>query len=559
MKKTVGLLVVHGIGNQSAGTLSQTIAEALDQSSQPIHRNPVSAEPDQSNAPSSPPLTADNAAHPVVTLQADHLELKICEAHWADLSDPDNPPELRLVPDLLKDFFQTVSAAWHNLFLRVVLPGHTPVAKQSALLSFFMMGFLALCLTVVLLRKPYDGTQVVTDFNNSLFDVVGISMLILLVYYLWHFVRHVRGWLRAQITTSTPFYFHLLMSVGTVLILVVGYAWFFSALVLITIASEMLVVMLPVVIIVIGINYVFWIPVFLMRTLGAAARRLTLTRTALWLYRFGWIWFVLPVQTLLQATRAFSNMVSIVFNPHGFKARITAFVGGIGIYFMWLVLTVLCYFFLLPALLLGMIFWEPVADPGTLFITALLLFALYLGILKLSLPIIDLLLDISNYHLASEAERARYGDRLTRAMATLQAAGCNEYYLLAHSLGTVITYDWLHTPVSTRYPIRGVITLGSPLDKFWYIDHAYARRVEDEQGVTGHSDLRWVNYYAWSDPVSAWLAHFRTRRHGLVNVRLRWLGVYLYSHIRYWRNAMVLADLYRYLQASDQTESSTPP
>ena len=178
----------------------------------------------------------------------------------------------------------------------------------------------------------------------------------------------------------------------------------------------------------------------------------------------------------------------------------------------------------------------------TLYLVYAIVFGLYLILLKGLLPVIDLILDIGNYHLASDVDRRKYHERIEQAVESLLDSGCREIHILAHSLGSVITYDW-PSPRSDRYAVTVLHTIGSPLNKFWYIDHSRPRRHADREGLARRLGGRWTNYWAWSDVVSGLLARYGTSRGGVANTRLRWLGPVLLSHVRYWTNLVVFAGI----------------
>ncbi len=92
-------------------------------------------------------------------------------------------------------------------------------------------------------------------------------------------------------------------------------------------------------------------------------------------------------------------------------------------------------------------------------------------------------------------------------------------------------------------------TIGSPLNKFWYLDHARSARLTDRQGLPRLGG-RWTNYWAWSDIVSGFLARYGTNAGGVSNTRIRWLGLALFSHGRYWKNPVVLAGVRREIERS---------
>ncbi|MDP9955098.1 hypothetical protein J2X97_000735 [Epilithonimonas hungarica] len=69
--------------------------------------------------------------------------------------------------------------------------------------------------------------------------------------------------------------------------------------------------------------------------------------------------------------------------------------------------------------------------------------------------------------------------------------------LIAHSLGTVIAYDILHTLVEEKYDIRGLITLGSPLGV-----NAVKRQLYPAPAYPPSLKGPWVNIYDPKDIVA---------------------------------------------------------
>ncbi len=241
---------------------------------------------------------------------------------------------------------------------------------------------------------------------------------------------------------------------------------------------------------------------------------------------------VLPFHCLLEALKAIGNLASIALTEKGLIIQAASLVWAIAIFPIFLLLTAVSEVLLLPAILwsMGDLDWI-----GFAFVVGV-----YLLLVKLSLPAIDLVLDIGNYYLASEQERLSYYRPIEEAVEKLEGLGCRDIQILAHSLGTVITYDWLRCS-GQRHPISAVHAIGSPLNKFWYLDHSRRRRLADEEAFANFPGLRWNNYWAWSDGLaSGSLARFGSSGLAVRNERLRWLGVVGWSHVRYWKRPEVL-------------------
>ena len=265
-----------------------------------------------------------------------------------------------------------------------------------------------------------------------------------------------------------------------------------------------------------------------------------------WLHRLAWVMIILPKHSLLQSVKTLGNLFSIVFTSRDSMVRVVALTGVPGVFLGFLVLLVLCELLLIP----GLIPFLPdyaAPDTGSIHHSLIwnMLFAvfwvtIYLGFLKMLFPAIDLVLDVSNYHLADEMERRNYFSSLEEGVARLVYSGVKEIHILAHSLGVVITYDWLQSTDNVNLPVTVLHTIGSPLDKFWYIDHSGSRRQLDSQGLSVKRLSTWDNYWAWSDPVSGQLDHYAISQRPIENHRTHWLGPYFLSHVKYWKNKTVI-------------------
>jgi hypothetical protein len=96
----------------------------------------------------------------------------------------------------------------------------------------------------------------------------------------------------------------------------------------------------------------------------------------------------------------------------------------------------------------------------------------------------------------------------------------HEVYVVAHSEGTVVSYNCLVQAASDRegnpsvrewlLRVRGLVTLGSPLDKHYGIWNN--RFVTDQLKTTSlNPRIRWFNYWDRSDPVGYGLAKLRPK------------------------------------------------
>jgi hypothetical protein len=83
-------------------------------------------------------------------------------------------------------------------------------------------------------------------------------------------------------------------------------------------------------------------------------------------------------------------------------------------------------------------------------------------------------------------------------------------------------------------------TVGSPLEKFWYVDHDDQQRRQDEGSAIGKPDRIWVNFWAVTDLVSGSLRRYGwSERRRVTNIHKLWF-VPLVSHVFYWKDPEVL-------------------
>lgn len=137
----------------------------------------------------------------------------------------------------------------------------------------------------------------------------------------------------------------------------------------------------------------------------------------------------------------------------------------------------------------------------------------------------------------------RFYDQLVRA----QAQGCAAIQIVAHSLGTVVTY---HALAGLRFESSGredaeailtasgkvqhVYTIGSPLEKikfFW-------PRLMPERATLGQKAFPWDNFVSWFDPVAGTLRSFR--QWGSLRNRRLLGGGFFRGHIVYERSPVFL-------------------
>jgi hypothetical protein len=181
--------------------------------------------------------------------------------------------------------------------------------------------------------------------------------------------------------------------------------------------------------------------------------------------------------------------------------------------------------------------------------------------------------------------------RMVGEMVAMAASGVERWYVLAHSLGTVVAYNglteightlpnyltekqwekapapWKRDPATIRRPdaeiarmmparpawladedvidrrqlfarLRGFLTYGSPLDKFaglW--PRIVATAGDRTDGSPFPNDCEWINLYGLTDPVAGHLGCFEALDQGLPrpqNFAARWTPLVGLSHIRYF-------------------------
>jgi len=321
-----------------------------------------------------------------------------------------------------------------------------------------------------------------------------------------------------------------------------AYSLAFSQFFLLFLSAQALLYFLAIVVVALVFNYVALVPVVALRTVSRFLMRIRLQAVPRWINRSTWIMVILPVQLFMLATKASANLVSVTLTDGRRAIRGAGVLGLVGIYLGFLLLTLFCELLIIPPL--APVFLnsnlEGTFDAPTFLTLYVVFVTLCLGIWKASLAPVDLLLDICNYHLASRTDRIVYFRRIEEGVDSLRQAGCSEIHVLAHSLGSVIMYDWLRSLSTGTCPVSAFHTIGSPLDKFWYIDRSRRDRREDERGlISARLPKGWINYWADSDPISGRLNHYGKGSSGVFNLQLRKLGPWLVSHTRYWTNRAV--------------------
>lgn len=504
--RPIGVLVLHGIGNQSPGSVGRPIADCLADPKTEVHRETTFC------------TTLQHSSRPII----------IWESNWSHISSPNNVPRIHISFQYFLSILKTAYlclASFFGFAQRKIVP---------------LLIALALICTLCLVVIAHSTPEYVDQFDFTWFTivamfVVSMSSIVFETFYKKQHARLNRWWgaplkaALALIYTSCVFLLFLPAAIMVLpLMLVLSSAVFLTGLAL----SPL---------------------VLLLRTLTVLSRIPGLEFIRLWLHRFTWMLIIFPPQTFAQLAKGLANFGSIfVMGPGSLLARFLA-------YFTMAALQPLCCI-LIVAICAAVYGWallsvfgpvlfvwhlhEELADVLSA-VVWLIPLVLMVATLKYMLTILDLLLDVSSYHLASEEEREEYGRFVRDGVSELRVRGCTGILIVAHSLGSVIFYDWLRRwqPGGTS-DVVGLITMGSPLNKFWYVDHGYERRQEDITGSVT-SGIAWHNFYAWSDPLSG-----RLRRYGGVTEhRLRWLGLWGVAHVKYWKSREVEETLRKMLDS----------
>jgi hypothetical protein len=140
--------------------------------------------------------------------------------------------------------------------------------------------------------------------------------------------------------------------------------------------------------------------------------------------------------------------------------------------------------------------------------------------------------------------------RFYRQLVKAQADGCTTIQVVAHSLGTVVTYHALagmqfdsvgrkdaDAILAASGKVQHVYTIGSPLEKirfFW-------PRLIVEGGLLGGNKIQWDNFVSWFDPVAGMLRGF-SHWGELQNHRLLG-GGFIRGHVVYEHSPVFLKSL----------------
>ncbi len=134
-----------------------------------------------------------------------------------------------------------------------------------------------------------------------------------------------------------------------------------------------------------------------------------------------------------------------------------------------------------------------------------------------------------------EGAADRVLDRFLEAWQLARQDGAGDVHVIAHSLGTVVTYH----AMARRLPpnaIRRLFTIGSPLEKVRFLwTTLFPPRLD--------WSCEWINFFTLSDPVSGKLTRFDSVSARIENRRLWGVGGYGEAHVGYFRDGRVMRPL----------------
>lgn len=515
----IGFVVVHGIGNQRPGDLSAELASHL--------ADPGSLESIEPSIVAGGGGEKDEGCGlpPARRILVAGKTVLVREAHWASHSDLGNPPCVRAGEGVVREFFNTVVSTWQGWSMTRLTRRWPPTA------AFILWGLFGLLFTVSCLVEHITGNETAAKVAGSVLILCGAFAAFRFLKYR---IRKLRRATPLRRTVDLLWAIPAAFLNGAVHVL------------LLIIAAELLCVLAILVMATVPVIWVGRAMAWAFAAFGGLLAAPWVHWVRRWVYRLGWVMIGLPVQSLMLVIKATANLASIAATERKIWLRVATAPWFVVVYAGSLLLMFCCEILLGFPVAVGVAVLRAGEDDWTgaiwaaVCIAATVVLGLYLLVLKALSPVIDLLVDVQNYHLGSAADRRVYHDRVNAAVHALRQAGCGEIHVLAHSLGTVITYDWLCGPDSGDSGVAVLHTIGSPLNKLWYIDHARDRRRVDAKGPPNLHKCRWTNYWAWSDPVSGRLVRYESAALQLSNTRLRRLGYPLVSHVGYWKNPVVI-------------------
>ena len=134
-----------------------------------------------------------------------------------------------------------------------------------------------------------------------------------------------------------------------------------------------------------------------------------------------------------------------------------------------------------------------------------------------------------------------------KAQLLKAAAECDDIQVLAHSLGTVVSYHGLfglrrgdvsatESPelAAARAKVSRLYTIGSPLEKIGF----FWPKLINPEVAAGSRALHWENFVSWFDPVAGVLKHFD--QWGVVKNQRLLGGGFITGHVVYERHPRFL-------------------
>jgi MFS family permease len=526
----IGLVVVHGIGRQKRGETAKRLAEDL------------------ADAPPTPiPLPSGRNGF---RIGIGDVCVIVREATWADRSDLTNPPRVRDSKAVLRQLFRTLVEVGNRLgkdlhppwkavlgiLFVITLASHLVFSGWMTYLAWLndpasdsisLVDPAAVKYAIVLVLGPLGLTlfAIISRLRSLAFRVVGVMVSIILAPFVY---------LAVYLFFSLPLFYLLLFTLVAIVVNLLA----------------IFVVNPP------------------LRWIGEVLQRLpkVFKRVANGYNIVVNAMLVIPVHALLQASKAYVNLFSVFMlgggdgerkrtrgrekSPKRTRPQVV----------LWgLVVTVAFVILLFLSEILTLLMWLPLTldEHFNFFSIEWWFMLLFVAVLiTIAYVPLGLLLDVSNYQVAAPEERQSvFDDVIENAVVDLTKAGCAELHIFGHSLGSVLAYDWLwkDREVGTRHaPITMLHTAGSPLNKFWFLDHTIEERSRDRTPIPVIGEGCWKNYWSWMDPISGKLRRYPSAE----DVRIANPGGFLLSHIKYWDRKEVRESVR--LHVKSRTVSSRP-
>ncbi len=553
--RNVGLLLVHGIGNQVPGALANKVATHLG--SFASNDNCVASEVSDSSIPNDGSVLNQ-------TIAVGNVHVVLREANWSSISNLDNRVQVRSIGYLLSNYLNHLDRRIRGLsvkFRKLQASGLDRAQLLGIIIAAVMITSLFNIYFKVFQTSEILKTQPpwIVAVAAAIAAVAITAMIITIIVRTFDRAKTIVERHRVRLKRASAVrrnlelgMWWLLASIGEYCIAAVAiiYGPILMILALLTLVAAFL------------LNWLAKLLAVIFNAVADGLASIHWKWACTWIRRICWIMIVMPVYGVLSVIKAEYNLVSVLFSDARTRYKAVAAFGTLSAYIGYLMVYVLVLE--IPFILAIMPWVVPFLDGASQtawianIIIAIIFFGIGLAIIKVFLPAVDLLFDIAHYHLASSSHRSQYQSVLERGIQSLADSGCDEIHILAHSLGTVITVDLLQAGRCRQWPIRVLHTVGSPLDKFWYFDRTH-RRHDNDVEIVEHPSLRWLNYWAPSDPISGKLSHFCPLDDVLTNTRLEGLSIPLVSHFKYWGNKHLLESV-RYhilnVRASDVVRTS---